>query len=158
MQERLAHETRCRWLLDQLTAAGGAVALCGDATYPARVRQRLTPPPVVLYSYGAPPLLATPLLAVLNSRTISEHSVAASLAVVQAAAAQGFTLVTGGMKTGYRIAAVAGRAAAAPRVVVLDRGILVDVRGTHGSRSVRFRSRAAARSIRSVRWCCHPFG
>jgi len=132
-EERTAHETRSRWLLDQLSAAGGAVALCGEATYPARVRQRLTPPPVVLYSYGAPPLLATPLLAVLNSRTISEHSVAASLAVVQAAAAQGFTLVTGGMKTGYRIAAVAGRAAAAPRVVVLDRGIL----STFGARMDR---------------------
>jgi predicted Rossmann fold nucleotide-binding protein DprA/Smf involved in DNA uptake len=122
--ERSAHETRCRWLLDQLTAAGGQVALCGDPLFPARVRERLTPPPVVLYSYGTPTLLGTPLLAVLNSRTITEHSVAASLAVVQAAAAQGFTLVTGGMKTGYRIAAVAGRAAAAPRVVVLDRGIL----------------------------------
>lgn len=132
-EEQLAHETRSRWLLDQLTAAGGAVALCGDADYPARVRQRLTPPPVVLYSYGAPALLATPLLAVLNSRTISEHSVAASLAVVQAAAAQHFTLVTGGMKTGYRIAAVAGRAAAAPRVVVLDRGIL----STFGARMDR---------------------
>ncbi len=123
-EERSTHETRCRWLLDQLAAAGGLVSLCADATYPSRVRERLTPPPVVLYRYGAPGLLVTPLLAVLNSRTISEHSVAASLAVVQAAASQGFTLVTGGMKTGYRIAAVAGRAAAAPRVVVLDRGIL----------------------------------
>ncbi len=122
--ERTAHESRCQWLLDQLTAAGGTVALCGAATYPTRVRERLNPPPVVLYSYGSAALLGTPLFAVLNSRTITEHSVAASLAVVQAGAAQGFTLVTGGMKTGYRIAAVAGRAAAAPRVVVLDRGIL----------------------------------
>ena len=131
--ERGTHESRCRWLLEQLASAGGVVALCGDAGYPARVRERLTPPPVVLYSYGAASLLRTPLLAVLNSRTITEHSVAASLAVVQAAAAQGFTLVTGGMKTGYRIAAVAGRAAAAPRVVVLDRGILA----TFGARMDR---------------------
>jgi predicted Rossmann fold nucleotide-binding protein DprA/Smf involved in DNA uptake len=123
-EERRPHESRCCWLLDQLAAAGGLIWLCGDATYPARLRERLVPPPVVLYGYGATALLTTPLLAVLNSRTITEHSVAASLAVVQAAAAQGFTLVTGGMKTGYRIAAVAGRAAAAPRVVVLDRGIL----------------------------------
>jgi len=132
-EDRNAHASRCQWLLDQLAAAGGLVWLCGDATYPARVRERLAPPPVVLYGYGAPALLATPLLAVLNSRTISEHSVAASLGVVQAAATQGFTLVTGGMKTGYRIAAVAGRAAAAPRVVVLDRGILA----TFGARMDR---------------------
>src|SRR5262249_9931724 len=121
--QRTEHETRCHWLLDQLAAADGSVALADDPTYPARVRQRLKPPPVVLYSYGADIVLAAPTLAVLNSRTISEHAVAASLAVVRAAAAQGFTLVGGGMKTGYRIAAVAGRAAAAPRVIVLDRGI-----------------------------------
>ncbi len=131
--QRTDHESRCQWLLDQLAAAGGRVSLCGDATYPSRVRQRLAPPPVVLYSFGTPALLANPLLAVLNSRTITEHSVAASLAVVQAGAAQGFTLVTGGMKTGYRIAAVAGRAAAASRVVVLDRGILA----TFGARMNR---------------------
>ena len=61
--------------------------------------------------------------AVLNSRTIQEHHCPPASQLVQAATAQGFVLVTGGMKTGYRIAAVAGRAAAAPRVVVLDRGI-----------------------------------
>lgn len=121
--ERAEHETRCQWLLDQLAAAGGVVSLVGDATYPARLHQRLQPLPVVLYSAGAAGILNTPTLAVLNSRTISEHAVSASLAVVQAVVAQGFTLVTGGMKTGYRIAAVAGRAAAAARVVVLDRGI-----------------------------------
>jgi predicted Rossmann fold nucleotide-binding protein DprA/Smf involved in DNA uptake len=77
----------------------------------------------VLYSFGAPAVLDAPTLAVLNSRTITEQAVAASLALVQAAAAQGFAVVSGGMKTSYRIAAVAGRAAAAPRVIVLDRGI-----------------------------------
>src|SRR6185295_5638718 len=70
-----------------------------------------------------PDVLDTSTLAVLNSRTISEQSVAASLAVVHAAAPQGFTVVSGGMKTNYRITAVAGRAAAAPRCIVLDRGL-----------------------------------
>jgi predicted Rossmann fold nucleotide-binding protein DprA/Smf involved in DNA uptake len=121
--ERAKHETRCRWLLDQLAAARGTVSLAGDAAYAVRIRQRLDPAPAVLYSYGAAGILEAPTLAVLNSRTLSEHAVAASLVMVQAAAAQGFTLVGGGMKTGYRIAAVAGRAAAAPRVIVLDRGI-----------------------------------
>lgn len=121
--ERADHESRCRWLFEQLLVAGGWVALCGDAEYVPRVGERLTPPPVVLYGFGARAVLQVPKLAVLNSRAISEHGVSASLAVVQHAAAQGFALVTGGMKTGYRIAAVAGRAAAAPRIVVLDRGL-----------------------------------
>lgn len=121
--ERVEHETRCRWLLDQLVAAGGMAHMSEDHGYPARLRRRLMPPPVVLYSFGAADLFRAPTLAVLNSRTLSEHAVSASLAAVQAAVGQGFTLVTGGMKTSYRIAAVAGRAAAAPRVIVLDRGI-----------------------------------
>jgi predicted Rossmann fold nucleotide-binding protein DprA/Smf involved in DNA uptake len=132
-RERAEHESRCRWLLDQLIATEGAVYLSTDAEYPARVRQRLDPVPAVLYTFGARAGLTAPTLAVLNSRTIGEHAVAASLAVVQAAAAQGLTLVTGGMKTSYRIAAVAGRAAAAPRAIVLDRGIFA----TFGARMDR---------------------
>lgn len=131
--ERAAHESRCRWLLDQLVAAGGAAYLSTDAGYPACLRQRLTPAPMVLYSFGSQALLSAPTLAVLNSRTVTEHAVSASLAVVQAAAAQGFTLAGGGMKTGYRIAAVAGRAAAAPRAIVLDRGIFATF-GAHMDR------------------------
>lgn len=121
--ERGQHETRCQWRLDQLAAAGGDACLPDAAGYPTRVRQRLSPPPAVLYSLGSAAPLRASTLAVLNSRTLGEHAVSASLAVVQAAARQGFTLVSGGMKTAHRIAAVAGRAAAAPRVIVLDRGI-----------------------------------
>lgn len=131
--ERDAHETRCRWLLDQLTSAGGWVALSADPDYVALVRERLDPPPMVLYALGSPTLLHSPKLAVLNSRVIGEHAVAATLAAVHAAAAQGFTLVTGGMKTGYRIAAVAGRAAAAPRIIILDRGMFATF-GAHFDR------------------------
>jgi len=121
--QRVEHETHCTWLLDRLMAAGGAAHLTEDGGYPERIRERLTPPPVVLYGFGSAQLLRAPTLAVLNSHTVTEHAVSASLASVQAAVAQGFTLVTGGMKTSYRIAAVAGRAAAAARVIVLDRGI-----------------------------------
>ena len=121
--QRAEHETRCRWLLERLAGVGGEAWLPDAAGYPTRVRRRLDPPPAVLYGFGSTTALRTPTLAVLNSRTFGEHAVSASLAVVQAAAAQGFTLVSGGMKTSHRIAAVAGRAAAAPRVIVLDRGI-----------------------------------
>lgn len=121
--ERAEHERRCQWLLDRLATAGGEAWLPDAAGYPERVRRRLDPPPAVLYGFGSPEPLRSPTLAVLNSRTLGEHAVSASLAAVQAAAAQGFTLVSGGMKTSHRIAAVAGRAAAAPRVIILDRGI-----------------------------------
>ena len=120
--ERAEHEQRCGWLADQFAASGGSVMLADLPDYPARL-QRLPVPPAVLYSAGARALLSSPTLAVLNSRTITEQRVAASLALVQAAAGQGFTVVSGGMKTTYRIAAVASRAAAARRVIVLDRGI-----------------------------------
>lgn len=121
--ERAEHEQRCGWLVDQFAAVGGDVALADENGYPTRVRQRLSPHPAVWYSFGARAVLDAPTLAVLNSRTIAEQAVAASLALVQAAAGQGFTVVSGGMKTSYRIAAVASRAAAAARVIVLDRGI-----------------------------------
>lgn len=121
--QRQEHETRCQWLLDQLATAGGDAYLPDAAAYPGRVRRRLEPPPAVLYSFGSPAPLRAPTLAVLNSRTLGEQAVSASLAAVQAAATQGFTLVSGGMKTTHRIAAVAGRAAAAARTIVLDRGI-----------------------------------
>jgi predicted Rossmann fold nucleotide-binding protein DprA/Smf involved in DNA uptake len=121
--ERSEHESRCQWLLAQLGTAGAEAWLVDAAGYPDRVRQRLDPPPAVLYGFGSAAPLAAPTVAVLNSRTFGEHAVSASLAAVQAVAAQGFTLVSGGMKTSHRIAAVAGRAAAAPRVIVLDRGI-----------------------------------
>jgi len=121
--ERPAHEARCAWLLDLLGAAAGEAWLPDAAGYPERVRRRLGPPPAVLYGLGSAVPLRSPTLAVLNSRTLGEHAVAASLTVVRVAAARGFTLVSGGMKTAYRITAVAGRAAAAPRVIVLDRGI-----------------------------------
>jgi predicted Rossmann fold nucleotide-binding protein DprA/Smf involved in DNA uptake len=121
--EGAAHERRCQWLVDQIAGAGGLVLSLEDADYPERLRRRLQPPATVLFGFGNPALLGQPTLAVLNSRTLSEHAVTASLLTVQAAAAQGYTLVGGGMKATYRITAVAGRAAAAPRIIVLDRGI-----------------------------------
>jgi len=120
---REEHEQRCQWMLDRLASVNGHVWIAGDPAYPARLRQRLRPLPPVLSGIGSTEVLRASTLAVLNSRSVSEHGVSATLAIVQAAAADEFTLIGGGMKTGYRIAAVAGRAAAAARVIVLDRGI-----------------------------------
>jgi len=122
-EERGAHEVRCQWLLDQVAAGSGHVLFVQDEHYPRVLRQRLPLHPAVLYGLGEIRVLAPAKLAVLSSRDLSEQSVAATLALVQAASAQGFTLVSGGMKTNYRIAAVAGRAADAARVIILDRGL-----------------------------------
>jgi len=122
--ERELHEQRCAWLVDRFGAVGGAVHLLGTAPFPDRLRRHAAVAPPVLYRLGPGELLARPTLAVLNSRSISDHSVSATRAVVAAAAAHGYTVVTGGMKTGYRIVAVATRAIAVPRVIVLDRGAL----------------------------------
>ncbi|HVM95674.1 MAG TPA: DNA-processing protein DprA [Candidatus Acidoferrales bacterium] len=121
--ERAAHEHRCQWLVDQVVQAGGMIWSLEDVDYPERLRLRLQPPATVLFGFGNPAVLTPPTLAVLNSRTLTEQAVSASLLSVQSAAAQGFALVGGGMKATYRITAVAGRAAAAPRVIVLDRGL-----------------------------------
>lgn len=118
-----AHRQRCLWLQEQLERAGGYVWGLADVDYPARVRLRVVPPPVVLYACGTPEVLDRPTLAVLHSRTLTDHTVQATTTVAQRAADQGFAFVTGGMKSTYRIASVAARAAEAPRVIVLDRGL-----------------------------------
>jgi len=121
------HEARCQWLLGQLAQAGGQVWFGDDDPYPIALRERLDPSPTILYALGSGDVLAGLKLAVLSSRSVTESSVAATLAVVQAAAAQGFALVGGGMKATYRIAAVAGRAADAARIIVLDRGVFASL-------------------------------
>lgn len=125
--QRQAHETRCQWLVDQLAGNSGYVWSMENSQYPARLRQRLRPTATVVYGLGNPAVLHGLTLAVLNSRTLSETSVTVSLLAVQAAAAQQFTMINSGMKSTYRITAVASRAAAAPRVIVLDRGLFAAV-------------------------------
>lgn len=128
-----AHRARCAWLLGRLAAAGGDAWSVSDTTYPPRLARRLVPPPPVLYAVGAAALVEQPTLAVLSSRMLSEHTVPATTAIAQAAVAHGFTLIGGGMKASYRVASVAARAAGAPRVIVLDRGVFA----TFGARADR---------------------
>jgi hypothetical protein len=60
----------------------------------------------------------------MHSRLVSEGSVAATLRIVRAAAADGLAVAVGGMKTPHRIAAATSRTLGAARLVVLDRGLL----------------------------------
>jgi len=117
------HESHCRWLAQRLDAAGAGVYLASAHGYPARLRDRLRPPPAMVSMLGEATVLDLPTLAVLNSRAIDDRVVRASHAAVQAAIEQGFSVISGGMKASHRIAAVAARAAAAPRAIVLDRGL-----------------------------------
>ncbi len=130
-RERDEHDTRCRWWAQRLAAAGADAVLHGETGYPRRLAERLASPPAIVALLGQRDVLAQPTLAVLNSRAVDERVVRASHAAVHAAIDQGFTVVSGGMKASHRIAAVAARAAAAPRVVVLDRGLFA----TFGART-----------------------
>ncbi len=122
-REREAHETHCRWLEQRAAAAGARIHVAGEPGYPERWSRRMESPPAVVALLGEEAVLELPTLAVLNSRHIDERVVLASSAAVQAAIAQGFAVVSGGMKASHRISAVAARVAAAPRIVVLDRGL-----------------------------------
>lgn len=117
------HSAHCRALVARLSACGVLVRQPGDASYPKRWLERGAPPPPLVYLYGAAALLDVPSVALLASRGVSEQVVAATAHVARRAAGEDFALVVGGMKSTHRIAAVTGRAAGAPRLVVLDRGL-----------------------------------
>jgi predicted Rossmann fold nucleotide-binding protein DprA/Smf involved in DNA uptake len=123
-KERDAHAARCRWLLDLFAARGGVVWVLDDPAYPSRLRHRPCHPPPVLYALGNRAALDLPTVALLHSRTLGGDAIAVTPRLVQAAVADGFTVVSGGMKATHRIVAVAARALAAPRVIVLDRGMV----------------------------------
>ncbi len=119
---RREFEALCRNRVAALHACGGAVCQPGDANYPERWQLRTSPPPIV-YLHGNVTVQQRPTFAILSSRGVTQRSVTACIQVVQHAARSGLTLVSSGMKGTYRIATVAARAAAAARIVVLDRGL-----------------------------------
>jgi len=121
---RVWHVARCAALARRLATAGALLCQPGDAPYPPAWARRAAPPPPLATLYGDPGLARQPSVALLHSRLVSERSVAATLCVTRAAAAEGLTLAVGGMKTPHRIAAATGRALGARRLVVLDRGLL----------------------------------
>jgi DNA recombination-mediator protein A len=122
-QNRFWHTAHCRALVARLAACGARICQPGDTPYPRRWAERSEPPPPLAYVYGAAELLACPAVALLTSRAVSEETVTATVRVARGAAQEGLALVVGGMKSTHRIAAVTGRAAGAPRLVVLDRGL-----------------------------------
>jgi predicted Rossmann fold nucleotide-binding protein DprA/Smf involved in DNA uptake len=123
VEDRARHEAHCRVLCDWLREAGVMLAHPAHPSYPSRRLSREVDRPPFLYLYGESALLEHPTLAILNSRDLTEQSVAATVQIARQTAREGFTLITGGMKATHRIAATTVRAMGAPRVIVLDRGI-----------------------------------
>lgn len=120
---REAHLDHCRTLLESLEAHGASLSGRDGAEYPDRWRARAVPTPPLAYWYGNRHVLDAPTVAVLNSRTITGPTVNATIRLVHRVSAEGCTVVTGSMKSTYRIAAVAARSAGTPRAIVLDRGL-----------------------------------
>lgn len=122
-RHRRDYDEHCDRLAAQLLAHGGLALLRGDAGYPRAWVQYLEQPPPFVFALGDTALLQQPAAAVLNSRSPSAEAIIATRAVVTRAGRDGFCVVSGAMKLGHRIAAASARAAQAPRVIVLDRGL-----------------------------------
>jgi predicted Rossmann fold nucleotide-binding protein DprA/Smf involved in DNA uptake len=121
--KRSEHEKHCRRLWRRLRSANAAVVQAGSPEYPLRWQFRSEAPPPIVYAYGNRAVLGGPTLAVLNSRSLTECSVTATLQIVRRAAREAFTVICGGMKGTHRIAAAAVRSTGTNRVIVLDRGL-----------------------------------
>lgn len=117
------HVERCRNLLDAMGSCGASIHAFDSPQYPARWQTQARPAPPFAVCYGNRRVLDGLTVAVLNSRSITAPSVSATIRLVHRLAEEGCALITGGMKSTYRIAAVAARAAGTPRIIVLDRGL-----------------------------------
>jgi len=122
-RRRSLYEQRCDMLAERFTGHGGVALVLGAAGYPRAWEQYLAAPPAVVFAIGEADLLEQPAAAVLNSRTPSAEAIVATRVVVETAAREDFAIASGAMKLGHRVAAASARAAQAPRIVVLDRGI-----------------------------------
>lgn len=129
----LEHRQRCAWLAQQLAAHGGWVVTWLDSAFPARLRQRLEPPPPLLFAAGPAALLRQPSCALLHSREPTAHTLEAYRSLVGLLARYRLTLVTSAHKATYRMAATFARSESCDAVVVLDRG-LFHVLGPHLNR------------------------
>jgi DNA processing protein len=122
--QRGRHLARCSRLTDQLQDAGARLLVRGSDGYPAALERDLPLPPPLLFALGNAAILADPCVAILSSREVGDETVPATVAILRKATEERLSVAIGGMKTTHRLAAIAARALGAPRVVVLDRGLL----------------------------------
>src|SRR5689334_21326318 len=105
MQARKQAEADGAWLRQH----GVSLISSLDASYPVRFSERLSDPPSVLFSYGNGGLLNGRLMAIANSNKTSEDALARGDRVVEAAIAEGWTVVTGHNRIQYQRPALAAR-------------------------------------------------
>jgi hypothetical protein len=119
-RKRESAELTARWL----AKSGVSLITLLDASYPARLSERLDDPPPALFAYGRLPLLNAALFAAANSNDAPEEALAAVDAACETAIAAGWTLVTGHNRPAFQRPALTARRNGGSVVYVLDRGLL----------------------------------
>jgi DNA recombination-mediator protein A len=95
-----------------------------DADYPRRLAQAPWSAPPVLFTRGNEDLFDIPAVALLNSADAPSRALDLTDALADRLAAQGVAVVSGHNTRGYKAAAVAAVRHGAPRLLVLDRGLI----------------------------------
>ena len=111
-------------LSKQLTSAGVSLVSMVDAAYPQRLVERMAHPPAILFVYGNAALLERSLIAIANSNGARETALTLGDRAVEAAAAEGWALVTGHNRIEYQRPALAAKRNGMGICYVLDRGII----------------------------------
>lgn len=95
-----------------------------DVDYPRRLSQAPWTAPPVLFTRGNEDLFDVPAVALLNSADAPPRALDLTDALADRLAARGIAVVSGHNTRGYKAAAVAAVRHGAPRLLVLDRGLI----------------------------------
>jgi predicted Rossmann fold nucleotide-binding protein DprA/Smf involved in DNA uptake len=99
-----------------------------DATYPARLTERLERPPTVLYLYGNRGLLERETFATMASRTLTQQGAERLQRIVEQWVLRPAVLVSSHSTQAYRQSAVVPLRWGTPRILVLDCGIFTGLK------------------------------
>jgi predicted Rossmann fold nucleotide-binding protein DprA/Smf involved in DNA uptake len=133
----LARATAMAFELDRLQQSGISVLSGVDPAYPMRLRQRLgIGAPPLLYVAGPISLLAREAIAVVGWRSVDAAGGEVVRSVVDAAAARGLGVVSGGARGVDRLAMAAAVEAGTTSVAVLPEGLDRALRSADDRRAV----------------------
>ncbi|MCW5936246.1 MAG: DNA-processing protein DprA [Fimbriimonadaceae bacterium] len=111
-------------LEDRLTPLGVRMVTAADAHYPRRIEQMEADPPGVLFLYGNLRLLEADTFCVLSSRMSAPEALDWVERVAEEGVLDGKVVVAGHDTPEYQRSAVVPLRYGAPRVLVLDRGLV----------------------------------